>query len=44
MRPPTFRPPARQVDEATDTRVAGGFALIDDLLAATVKPTNDIIG
>jgi len=34
---------ARLVDEATDVRVAGGFALIDDLLAATFKPTKDII-
>lgn len=32
-----------QVDEDTDTRVAGGYQLIDDYFAATFKPTAKII-
>lgn len=30
---------SRHVDESTDTRVAGGYRLIDDYFAATFKPT-----
>jgi len=34
---------SRFTDEDTDVRVAGGFQLIDDLLAATYKPTREIL-
>ncbi|NTI24864.1 hypothetical protein G6M87_24100 [Rhizobium rhizogenes] len=34
---------SRFTDEDTDVRVAGGFQLIDDLLAATYKPTKEIL-
>ncbi len=34
---------SRGIDEATDTRVAGGYRLIDDYFAATFKPTEEII-
>ncbi|WP_394196820.1 bacteriophage abortive infection AbiH family protein [Litoreibacter albidus] len=34
---------SRFTDEDTDVRVAGGFTLIDDLLANTFKPTKEII-
>lgn len=34
---------SRFTQENTDVRVAGGFQLIDDLLAATFKPTQDIL-
>jgi hypothetical protein len=33
----------RQVDERTDTRLAGGYQLIDDYFAATFKPTAALI-
>lgn len=32
-----------QTDEDTDVRIAGGFQLIDDLLARTFKPTQKIL-
>ncbi|MBB6181833.1 bacteriophage abortive infection AbiH family protein [Pseudorhizobium flavum] len=34
---------SRFTDEDTDVRVAGGFQLIDDLLAATYKPTEELL-
>ncbi len=34
---------SRFTDEDTDVRVAGGFQLIDDLLASTFKPTKEIL-
>ncbi|KQU72432.1 hypothetical protein ASC75_23910 [Aminobacter sp. DSM 101952] len=34
---------SRFTSEETDVRVAGGFQLIDDLLAETFKPTTDIL-
>lgn len=34
---------SRFVDEETDVRVAGGFELIDELLAETFKPTKEIL-
>lgn len=34
---------ARQIDEDTDVRVAGGYRLIDDYFADTFKPTDRII-
>lgn len=34
---------SRLIHEDTDVRVAGGFRLIDDLLAATYKPTAEIL-
>jgi hypothetical protein len=34
---------SRHIHEDTDVRVAGGFRLIDDLLAETFKPTNEIL-
>jgi len=34
---------SRFTDEETDVRVAGGFQLIDDLLARTFKPTQEIL-
>lgn len=34
---------SRFTDEDTDVRVAGGFQLIDDLLAETFKPTQEIL-
>lgn len=34
---------SRFTDEDTDVRVDGGFQLIDDLLAATYKPTKEIL-
>lgn len=34
---------SRLTDEDTDVRVAGGFELIDDLLAKTYKPTAEIL-
>jgi Bacteriophage abortive infection AbiH len=34
---------SRFANEATDVRVAGGYQLIDDLLAQTFKPTKDIL-
>ncbi|WP_277996003.1 MULTISPECIES: bacteriophage abortive infection AbiH family protein [Rhizobiaceae] len=34
---------SRFTNEGTDVRVAGGFQLIDDLLAETFKPTKDIL-
>jgi hypothetical protein len=34
---------SRFTDEDTDVRVAGGFELIDDLLAKTYKPTSEIL-
>lgn len=33
----------RQVDEETDTRIAGGYRLIDDYFAGTFKPTEKIL-
>src|SRR5690606_26607341 len=33
----------RQVNEDTDTRVAGGYQLIDDYFAGTFKPTGRLI-
>ncbi|WP_192250436.1 bacteriophage abortive infection AbiH family protein [Mesorhizobium silamurunense] len=33
----------RQVDEDTDTRIAGGYRLIDDYFAGTFKPTEKIL-
>lgn len=34
---------SRFTDEDTDVRVAGGFQLIDELLASTFKPTKEIL-
>lgn len=34
---------SRFTDEETDVRVAGGFQLIDELLASTFKPTKEIL-